>query len=271
MKIQSQTVAPETPQYEKKSRKKFAVRTAIFTIAGGILGFMCAISTDLLKEKFAETIKTVLVTVPTLQVYIVPWIMLLVTVVCVTINKIFIQKGKLQIDSWNGEDNKHINIADTCLNKAILVSNIQFILIQILFSIVTYNLMKNLQSKTDCIMIFVTIVIYFISLFFTIRQQNQVVSLVKQYSPEKQGSIYDVKFQDIWFASCDEGERYMIYEASYKTMKFMNKVFSICLTIAIIAGMLLPIGMLCAIIIGLFWFITNCYYTKETMKLENER
>lgn len=161
MKKQNQTVSPETSQYEKKSRKKFAIRASIFIIVGGLLGFICGIGTDLLKEKLTKTIENILLTIPTLQIYIVPWIMLLVSIGCIIITKNLIQKEKLQIGSWNGEDNNHISIADTCLNKAILVSNIQFILIQVLFSIVTYNLMKNLQSKADCTMIFISIAIYF--------------------------------------------------------------------------------------------------------------
>lgn len=271
MRTENQVAAPDNPQYEKKAQKSFAIRITICMIAGGILGFLCALSTDLLREKLTEIAKTIFLKLPMLQVYIFPWIMLVFSIVCVAINAFFIKKGKLQIATWDGEDNEHINIADSYLNKVSLISNIQLIIIQILFSIVTYNLMKHLQSKWDCIITFITVGIYFISLFSTVIQQNHLVKLAKQYAPEKKGSVYDIKFQDVWLASCDEGERHIIYEASFKTFRFMNKVFSICLTIAIIAGMFLPIGILCAVIIGILWLIMTCCYVRETTKLESRR
>ena len=272
MNLENKSFTADSPQYEKKSKKKFAIITATCLIGGMILGFVSAIGAGILKELFAGTAKDILSKLPTLQIFVFPLIMLIFVIICTLIINIFTEKGKQQISTWDGEDDDHIKIADTYLSKALLISSIQLIVIQILFGIITYNLMKNIQSnKKDTIMIFIAIGIYLISLFYTTIQQNRLISLVKQYSPEKQGSIYDTKFQKVWISTCDEGELHMIYKATYQTYRLMANVFSVSLTVAIIVGMFFPIGMLCAVIIGLLWLVQTCCYSITCIKLENQQ
>ena len=42
-------------------------------------------------------------------------------------------------------------------------------------------------------------------------------------NPEKKGSIYDEKFQKLWWESCDEAERRQIGQASYKAYSTASK------------------------------------------------
>lgn len=110
-------------------------------------------------------------------------------------------------------------------------------------------------------MTIISIAIYFAGLFISLSQQNRIVKLSKEYAPEKKGSIYDMKFQDVWYESCDEAERQLIGDVSYATFRFMNGVFSAFETVTVIVGMFIPIGFLCAFFIGVLWLIMNCYYT----------
>lgn len=273
MKQKKKTFTTDSPQYEKNQKKKFIIRIVLFLFIGMLLGIVSAWGTDILKNQFTGTTKDIFSKLPSLQIFVFPVIMLIFTVCCILIISILTRKGKEQIITWDGEDDKHIKIADSYLSKALFISDIQVIVIQMLFGIITYNLVKNLEEtkkNTSMILILIAIGIYLISLFFIIFQQNRLVSLVKQYSPEKQGSIYDTKFQKIWLSTCDEAELHMIYKASYRTHQLMIKVFSVSITVASIIGMFFSIGILCALIIGLLWLVQTCCYFITCIKLENQ-
>lgn len=263
----------DSPQYEKAAMKKFTLRSVICLAAGGIAGYLFAFGSTHLKTVFTSFTKYSQVYFPVLQIYFFPWFLLVFTLICTMINNKLLKKSKLQIASWDGENDDHINIADTCLNKVLLISNIESVGTQMFFAVITYHLMKNLQDKssTNAMMVFIAVAIYIASMAAIILQQKLVIQLMKKYSPEKRGSIYDKHFQDVWFATCDEGERHIIYKSCYKTFQFMNKVFSVCLTATTIIGMFASIGILCAIIIGFLWLIMTCCYTRECIRLENKR
>lgn len=263
----------DSPQYEKAAMKKFTLRSVICLAVGGIAGYLFAFGSTHLKTLFTAFTKYSQVYFPVLQIYFFPWLLLVFTLICTMINNKLLKKSKLQIASWDGENDDHINIADTCLNKVLLISNIESVGTQMIFAVITYHLMKNLQDKsnTNVMMIFIAVAIYIASMAAIILQQQLVIQLMKKYSPEKRGSIYDKHFQDVWFATCDEGERHIIYKSCYKTFQFMNKVFSVCLVAATIIGMFVSIGILCAIIIGFLWLIMTCCYTRECIRLENKR
>lgn len=271
MKAENQTTAVDSPQYDNKTKKKFAIRIILSLIIGMVFGFFVAMCTDILKENTSGIAKTILQKFPVIQLYVFPWLMLVFTIVCVIMNEHLMKKSRIQIDTWDGEDDAHINIADFYLSKVSMISSIQTVVIQIFFAIITYNLMKNLQSAKDSAVTLIAVVIYFIGLFSAVFQQNHLIRLMKEYSPEKKGSVYDKKFHDVWLASCDEAEQHMIYEVAYKTFRFMNTVFSICLVISTIFGMFFPTGILCAFMIGLIWLIMTCYYSKQSIKLGNKR
>ena len=44
----------------------------------------------------------------------------------------------------------------------------------------------------------------------TVIAQNRIVNFTKEINPEKKGSVYDLKFQKTWIASCDEAEQLQI-------------------------------------------------------------
>ena len=273
MNTNNQSDMIDSPQYEKATKKKYAVRSVICLAAGGIAGFLFAFGSTHLKTLLTAITKYAHIYFPVLQLYLFPWFLLVFTLICTIINEKLLKKSKLQITSWDGENDDHINIADTCLNKVLLISGIESVGTQIIFAVITYHLMKNLQDKssTNVMMIFIAVAIYLASMVAIVLQQKHVIQLIKKYSPEKRGSIYDKHFQDVWFATCDEGERHIIYKACYKTYQFMNRVFSTCLAAATIIGMFVSIGILCAIIIGFLGLIMTCCYTRECIRLENGR
>lgn len=251
----------DSPEYNKKTKNKFIIIMIVCLAIGGIGGFFGAKATSLLKGELANLGQLLAEKLPYFQSYIMPWIILAFTLICFTLGEIWIKKAKKQIASWDGEDDEHIEVADTYLNKAGTSSNVLMISIQVLFGLATYQLISLFQTTGNISMTIISIAIYFAGLFISLSQQNRIVKLSKEYAPEKKGSIYDMKFQDVWYESCDEAERQLIGDVSYATFRFMNGVFSAFETVTVIVGMFIPIGFLCAFFIGVLWLIMNCYYT----------
>lgn len=255
--------------YEKKSKKRFIIMLIVGLFVGFICGFLGAMGTDVFSEELANIGKTIAKNFPFVQIYILPWILLAVAVIFTVLNEITIQKVKKMVNEWDGEDDTHIRKADQTLSKVSLFTNIQTIGTMILFGLITYCMnLDDSDSIVAPVMTLVAVAIFLASLFITTAYQNRMVKLIKEYAPEKKGSIFDSKFQKVWYESCDEAERQIIGKASYKTVTFMNKVLSVFLTASIVIGMFFPIGILCAAVIGIIYLIITIYYIVTCMKLE---
>ena len=63
------------------------------------------------------------------------------------------------------------------------------------------------------------VVLFLIAMACIILLQQKVVDLTRSINPEKKGSVYDLKFQKIWFTSCDEAERAQIGQASFQAYR----------------------------------------------------
>ena len=270
MSKNKERISPTDPQYEKKTTIKFITRCISGFLAGGFCGIFFAVGTDTIIEKFPDTKSMLIDIFHTTQLYILPIILLIAIITTAGLCRIHLKKAKLQIDCWDGEDNDHISVADHHLNRSSLINNVMVITNNMVFAIITYRLFYNVNAKLPAIILMATVFIYMGGIISTVILQNRMVKLFKEYAPEKQGSILDTKFNDIWMECCDEGERAMIYEASYKTFRFMNKLLSGVLVITTILGMFFPIGILCSVLVGGIWLALTIYYTKEAIRLEEK-
>ncbi len=264
-------VKVDSPEYNKKTKKKFIIIMIVCFAIGGLGGYFGAAATDFFKGELADIGELIASNLPYFQVYVMPWVILAFTLVCFIFGEIWIKKAKKQIASWDGEDDEHIEVADSYLNKTGTSSNVLMISTQVLFGLATYQLLSAFETTGIISMTVVIIIIHFAGMIISLSQQNRTVKIAKEYAPEKKGSIYDMKFHKVWYESCDEAERQLIGDASYETFRFMNGVFSAFETITVIVGMFIPIGFLCAFFIGVLWLIMTCYYTHVSTKLGKKK
>lgn len=78
---------------------------------------------------------------------------------------------------------------------------------------------------------------------------------VKQLSPEKQGNVFDTKFQKDWYNSCDEMERAQIGKCCHEVFKIMGFLYLIVMVILCCLAMSGWVEPLWIIVIGLMWLI----------------
>ena len=259
----------DSPEYNKKTKKRFIITLIVYLAISVVGGFLAAAAVDFFKGNLADIGKWIGENLPYFQINIVPWIMISFMLICWIIGEVWIKKAKQQISTWDGEDDAHIDIADLYLSNVLTVSNVLMISTQFIFGIATYQLFSNLETTENIDMTLLNIGFYFASFFVSISLQNRAVKAIKEYSPEKKGSIYDAKFQKVWYQSCDEAERKLVGEASYRTVQIMHGVFSGFLSATIIIAMFIPIGFLCTFFIGVLWLIMSCVYCRTCKKLEH--
>ncbi len=259
----------DSPEYNKKTKSKFIIIMIICFAVGGLGGFFGSIATNFFKGDLADIEKWFRENLPYFQTNVFPWILLSFAIICWIIGEVWLKKAKQQIATWDGEDDEHIGVADLYLSNVLTVSNVLMISIQFIFGIATYQLMPVIQTTKNIGMVLLNVVFYFVSLFITISLQSRAVKAIKEYAPEKKGSIYDSKFQKLWYQSCDEAERKLVGEASYRTVQTMNSVFSGFMTVTTIIAMFIPIGFLCTFFIGVLWLIMSCIYCSVCKELEH--
>ena len=117
----------------------------------------------------------------------------------------------------------------------------------------------------------VTIVVFIAGSFIRLKQQQLMVDFVKKMNPQKQGSIYDLKFQKKWEESCDEMEKMVIYKASYKAYQTAMKSCATVFLIVMMLSFFFDYGPLPAVATGAIWLATAISYFREAQKLGKEK
>lgn len=90
--------------------------------------------------------------------------------------------------------------------------------------------------------------------------QAIVVGATKKLYPEKQGNVFDTKFQKDWYASCDEAEQKAIGDCSYFTFQIMNLVYPIVMVLLIMIGSAWSINALWFVLLGGLWMMQTLVY-----------
>ena len=266
--FKSKPINADHPQYEKKIKVSFIIKIIIGLVIGGIAGYISAYTLDHNQDTLTHLGKLLTGSTSFMQYSVFPALYLLFTVFFVAYITYHTRKMKMQIQAWDREDDAYINQIDLKLSKALTSSSSMIIISSILFAITTYNLLR-IDNKKNLIGVGIVLSLYFFNFIYAGIQQNRIVKLNREYSPEKKGCVYDSKFSDVYFDSCDEAERYMIYECTYKTFRFMNNFISGLFFVVCFLGMFAPIGIQCSLVVGSIWLVMNLYYSRAALKIEH--
>ena len=123
-----------------------------------------------------------------------------------------------------------------------------------------------LPQEVDSAMI-PLLAIFLVVIALSILLQQKTVDLTKEINPEKRGSVYDMKFQERWWESCDEAERRQIGQASYKAYTTLNKFCPYCWGVLFLGNMIFHYGILPSTVVLLVWAVLTVSYTREAIRL----
>ncbi len=99
--------------------------------------------------------------------------------------------------------------------------------------------------------------------------QQKLVDLSKRLSPEKQGSVYDLKFQKKWMDSCDEAEKLLIGRCAYKAYSAVSMTCLILWMIFTLTALFLGTGFLPVLAVCVIWVVAQSVYCWWAVKLSS--
>lgn len=197
-----------------------------------------------------------------------PLMMAAFALVFLTIGFIEYGKGKRLFKKWDGEDEDTIEKAEAYISIALMISSVTLIVVYFLAGVsfasdAVFNF-NGFWGMINPILWFGSMVL---TLVFVTVLQKKAVDLTKQINPEKNGSVYDMKFQKKWEESCDEAELIQIGKASRASFKAVN---SACLTIwmaLFFIDMIWRTGIMPMVVVCAIWLVSVISYYSAAAKL----
>ena len=154
--------------------------------------------------------------------------------------------AKKQLDAWDGEDESVSGEVEAKLSVCIWITGLCTVLAFFLLAAMFAGFVQN--AGTPRMMprplFFGGLAAFLIDLFAPMMLQQKLVDLAKQLNPEKEGSVYDTRFQKKWFESCDEAERAAIGQCAFKAYQAMVMVCMVLWVVFALGGMLFRWGFL---------------------------
>ena len=166
--------------------------------------------------------------------------------------------------AWDGEDETVADTAEQQLNWVLLLTTVQLLLDFFFFSAaVIYWVPGRLTILAE-------IASFLVSIALLIVLQQKVVDLTRKLNPEKQGSIYDLKFKKKWLNSCDEAEQKQIGQAAFKAYNVLNVTCLILWVILVILSFILDISLLPSFLVLLVWGVQSITYIAECIRIQQK-
>ena len=269
--IKDETAARKE-EIRKEDNKKiglFAVILVISGFAGGVLG---AIGIGLVDSMRKSGLTFVEFWNQLQRDFAVPasFLLIILDVIFIIISLSFLCKAKKLWKSDMDEDEKY-EVVEKKLSISIVISNVTYYVNFAFFGFAFYAAMSFVEGVSEnwlhIYMRTIDLVVFMATLFINLAIQRACVNLTKLMNPEKKGSIYDMKFDKVWYQSCDEAERMQIGLASYKAFQAVNNTLIVLMVIFVLGAMFFEIGILPIIVITVIALVNNITYGVASIKL----
>lgn len=238
----------------KKALPKFLIAILIAAAAGGVFGFFSAfIGHSELSQSALSAIQRFFITMS-------PYISLAAILFLLLPSYAMYRKAKAISLSWNGEDEDLPEEIDKQLNVGLILLSICMI---INFFAISCVICFNLGLGGSVIVLFS----FILSMVLLTVLQQKFIDLNRRLNPEKQGSIYDMKFQEKWYKSCDEAEKQLIGEAAYRSFVITSNCCMILWCLTIFTHIAFNTGIMPPATVLLIFGISQLSYCHSAMKL----
>lgn len=242
----------------RQALPKFLGLMVICGLAGGVMGVLAGIvGATNLSETVVQGIHQFLEV-------IAPWSIWGTSVILVGLGLMKYRAAKRLFAAWDGEDEATVEQAEQQLNWGILFTSLLIVLDLFFFAIG----MQLLEGGVENMLFLLSFIVSLVALMIL---QQKVVDLTRKINPEKQGSIYDMKFKAKWLSSCDENELRQIGQASFKSF---NAVTYTCVglwMILVLMNYVLDVGVLPIFLVMLIWGVSQMVYLVECIRMGRPR
>lgn len=245
----------------RKHWLKFLLLTLLCTAGGAVLGYGAAwaadsFSFDALGQAAGRIAGAcapfaLLLTVPFLLAAVACW-----------------RRAQRQFGAWDGEDEDTPERADRTLSWGMVWTSAAQLLGFLLFGI-TASLLPLGYIGAESMLLPAAGMIAL--MFAVIAVQRRIVDLTRRINPEKQGSVYDLKFRQKWLASCDEAERQRIGQAAYRSYAVTSYACLFVWLALVLVNVLVPIGPLPIAAVMVPWALGQFTYLGQCIRMETPK
>lgn len=240
----------------RKALPKFFLIVLASAVFGGVLGFA---SGWMGASGRAETLAAGL---RFLIEQVVPWAIPAVSLILLIAAVRRYRSAKRRFAAWDGEDEDAIDGADTSLSWALLLTSVILILNYFLLSASYYcgTVAGGIVLAAGFVLAVVAVILL----------QQKVVDLTRRMNPEKQGSVYDLKFRKKWLESCDEAEQRQMGQAAMRAYTSAVLTCQILWVALVILDFIYGFGLLPAFVVLLLLGVLQVSYTLECIRLSGK-
>lgn len=268
MKNENQNELTEKQRENKKEDKKALKKFVFFMLMAFGIGIVCGIGGTVLgaavrEESLRMAIQEAMERAAIFGGYIVTTGLFLASV-------LLYRKCRKEYAAWDEEDEDVLTGIETKLSYILWFSNLIMYGSYFFFSAGVWAVdileIKYAIEQNDT-GFWIALGAVFVNLAYALVTaciiQQKAVNLSKEINPEKNGSVYDIKFQDKWMENCDEAERYAAYKCSFKTFKVMQLVGMVLWVVCLIGQLSFGTGAFATIIVTIFLIIQTSVYSVQ--------
>ncbi|MDY5986166.1 MAG: DUF3169 family protein [Lachnoclostridium sp.] len=151
---------------------------------------------------------------------------------------------------------------DYWCSVGLTVSNVGLIISMVIFGCVSTDPTSSF---------IVNLVLFLVNAIVASSYQIAAVKQSKRKDPSKFDDAMDLKFQKKWIDTCDEAEKEIIYQSSYKTFNLVKSIFPAGIVIALLFHLYWGNGMLAMVLLAVIYLIMQITYTVNVLKLQKTR
>ena len=252
-------------QENKKAFPKFILISVLAMVGGGILGLALAF---LNIENFGGALSAA---GRAFSIHGAPWLLVALPVVELALCLPIYSGAKKQLAAWDGEDETVGGKIEARLSVDVwitgMVNVLDFFLLAALFS--GFVDMAGNPMRLTPVKFFGGLGAFLVTLYITAVIQQKLVDATKKMNPEKQGSVYDTKFQKKWMDSCDEAEKALIGQCALKAYQAVTITCLVLWTVLALGGMFFSWGFMPAMTVCIIWGVSQSVYCYWCLKLSS--
>lgn len=246
----------KTKSENRKAMPKFILTIVIALVVGGLIGVGIVFAEGDWTTAFASGIINGLTIAA-------PWLLFGMTLIHVLAIVILYRKAKAQLaDMTDPDDEETLDQIEALLNTALLINTTCTILSYFCISIAFWR-MEQMSAAAFLL----SLAGFVCAMIAMIVGQQKVVDLTKKLYPEKRGSVYDMKFAEKWYDSCDEAERAQICQSAFASYKATSMTCVILWLVLVLASMLFDIGLMSVAVVTIIWLVSSLSYSLKAIQL----
>ena len=252
---------------KKEDKKYLIIMIIIFVVSGTVGYFLGRIMTKIkksgfsfpdLSDNFLETFA-----------YVMPGIFFAINLIFLIYALICVSKARKQFNAWDGEDEDAADKIEEKVGLPMSISSVLMVINMFLFAVcVNLDNQIEMAKSTEKIIMLINVLAFVFSFVVMFIVQKKTLDLTKDMNPEKEGSLYDVKFAEKWENSCDEAQKLMVYKASRTAFSAMTSMCMTLWVVCLIGDLFAGFGLVPVTLVSIIWITGIISYLVGCAKLE---